>query len=237
MKRDEAIHLGFTLIELLVVIGIIAILAAILFPVFAQAREKARQTACMSNLRQVGLATLQYAQDYDEVMVGTELGENPEYFWGEMLEPYMKSRQILTCPSTLAPFLISSPVPGFPRGISVEWSYNYAINDIKDVSGRSIGAAFAHQASFTRPADTVLILDGWPASVEPVTNEERHEMRWTWGQRDAIENPLDDGNPRHHEGFNLLLADGHAKWRKRDRRPDNSFSGGTRDIEWLAAQP
>src|SRR5438309_5831579 len=86
---------AFTLIELLVIIAIIAIIAAILFPVFAAAREKARQTACMSNLRQIGTAGLMYTADYDEIMPGTEFGSDPEYFWGDLLQPFLKSRQIL----------------------------------------------------------------------------------------------------------------------------------------------
>lgn len=228
---------AFTLIELLVVIAIIAVLAAILFPVFAQAREKARQTSCMDNLRQIGMASLLYSQDYDEIMVGTELGDDPEYFWGEMLGPYMKNRQILSCPSTSEKLQVSAPVIGFPNGIGREWSYNYAINDIKDSAGAGIGAAFSHQARFTRLADTVLILDGWPVASDPAQDEERHEIRWVWGSRDAARNALDDGNPRHVEGFNLLLCDGHAKWRARQRQPGGLFSGGTRDVEWLAAQP
>jgi len=228
---------AFTLIELLVVIAIIAILAAILFPVFAQAREKARQISCISNVRQIGLAALQYAQDYDERMVGTELGEEPEYFWGEMLAPYLKNLQILQCPSAAEKFLLSPPALGFPEGISAEWSYHYAINDIRDANGNRLGAAFAPLCAITRPTEAILILDGWPAAAEPVVDEERHEVAWILGRRDATHNPLHDGNPRHTGGFNLVNCDGHTKWRGRQQRTEGTFSSGTRDVEWLANQP
>ena len=104
--------LGFTLIELLVVIAIIAILAAILFPVFARARESARKASCQSNLKQIGLGWLQYAQDYDEKVmpVRTVSPGKVFYWWGSyngtvlngsegLLQPYMKSTQIQACPS------------------------------------------------------------------------------------------------------------------------------------------
>ncbi len=95
---------GFTLIELLVVIAIIAILAAILFPVFARAREKARQTSCLSNLKQLGLASQMYAQDYDEMLVRdiTDVypSATPRYLsWSRMLLPYIKNEQVYVCPS------------------------------------------------------------------------------------------------------------------------------------------
>ncbi len=88
---------GFTLIELLVVIAIIAILAAILFPVFAKAREKARQSSCSSNLKQIGLASLQYAQDYDETYPAYNLPITGS--WRNMVTPYAKNTQIFECPS------------------------------------------------------------------------------------------------------------------------------------------
>ena len=91
---------GFTLIELLVVIAIIAILAAILFPVFAKAREKARQSSCLSNLKQLGLAALSYAQDYDETMMYHRCSSlYPAACYWEEAYPYMKNSQLLKCPS------------------------------------------------------------------------------------------------------------------------------------------
>ncbi|HAZ63987.1 MAG TPA: hypothetical protein DCZ72_10315 [Armatimonadetes bacterium] len=97
---------GFTLIELLVVIAIIAILAAILFPVFAKAREKARQASCQSNLKQIGLAVLQYAQDYDERWPGAGAPAEGRGWVGRIF-PYMKSGEVIRCPSdqTTAPCL------------------------------------------------------------------------------------------------------------------------------------
>src|SRR5436309_3953243 len=96
-------HRGFTLIELLVVIAIIAILAAILFPVFAQARDKARQTSCLSNIKQLGMALIQYVQDYDEVLphhaadyadfMSPAAGPN----WARSIQPYARSTGILAC--------------------------------------------------------------------------------------------------------------------------------------------
>src|SRR6266542_6676413 len=90
---------AFTLIELLVVIAIIAILAAILFPVFAQARSKARQASCTSNMKQIGLAVSMYADDYDEALIPQGLGNGPKWRpWMQLSQPYVKNKQVFICP-------------------------------------------------------------------------------------------------------------------------------------------
>src|SRR6056297_580676 len=89
---------GFTLIELLVVIAIIAILAAILFPVFARAREKARQASCLSNAKQLGLGFMMYVQDYDERLPAVYVWL-PEGYWAQLIYPYVENHQVYQCPS------------------------------------------------------------------------------------------------------------------------------------------
>ncbi len=109
---NKTVRRGFTLIELLVVIAIIAILAAILFPVFARARENARRSSCASNLKQIGLGMLQYTQDYDEKLVAygystaatprpfdASTGTGSNYKWMDAIYPYVKSEQLFNCPS------------------------------------------------------------------------------------------------------------------------------------------
>lgn len=144
---------GFTLIELLVVIAIIAILAAILFPVFAKAREKARQSSCSSNLKQIMLASMSYAQDYDEKMVyfrvatgcpagagaaGDSAAAGTVWWWYDLYQPYIKNTQIFICPSR---------TPSAPRGCNRGVTNRYGMNN--DLQGLSLGA-------YIRPSELVL---------------------------------------------------------------------------------
>jgi prepilin-type N-terminal cleavage/methylation domain-containing protein/prepilin-type processing-associated H-X9-DG protein len=256
---------GFTLIELLVAITIIAILAAILFPVFQKVRENARRTACMSSLKQVGLAVIQYQQDSDERFVLTERGgdmdDAHEYYWGDMLQPYLKSWQVLTCPDASQTIQFKpQPLP-----YSQQWSYHYGINDIvdntpicttapDDAACTHIGVAGQSLAALTAPSDTVLIVDNAPETADNgdinngtgATNNPadlghgRHEINWQWGHRQRgflnADGRSQDGFPRHNDGFVLVMADGHAKWRRRTLA-NGVYSGSTEDNEWLANQP
>ncbi|MCE5237051.1 DUF1559 domain-containing protein [bacterium] len=118
---------GFTLIELLVVIAIIAILAAILFPVFAKAREKARQSSCLSNVKQLALAALSYAQDFDEanVIYGNQ-GSEAGMYWYQFIAPYCKNTQVFICPSR------STTYPGY--GFSTSHGTGLSLGSISSPS-------------------------------------------------------------------------------------------------------
>src|SRR5688500_12861258 len=118
--RRNSVKRGFTLIELLVVIAIIALLAAILFPVFARARENARKSSCQNNLKQIGLGIKQYVQDYDEMypMRGNAIGN-----WQQQIFPYIKTTQLFACPSnTDNKFTVTQPAgakPPIPRSYGI----------------------------------------------------------------------------------------------------------------------
>ncbi len=141
---------GFTLIELLVVIAIIAILAAILFPVFARARENARRSSCQSNMKQIGLGIIQYVQDYDEKFpnssdTNNRVGNNIIATWDLQIQPYVKSVQLLTCPSDTSTPTIDL---GAPFG-QVKRSYSVA-NYINGVAMASVQAPSYTVASTER---------------------------------------------------------------------------------------
>ncbi|BCM91168.1 hypothetical protein IAD21_03032 [Abditibacteriota bacterium] len=116
---NSRVNKGFTLIELLVVIAIIAILAAILFPVFARARENARRASCQSNLKQIGLGYMQYAQDYDGWTPGSSnasAGTGSQVSWPTLVFPYIKSEQLFVCPSgETTPAIRSTTMPASTR--------------------------------------------------------------------------------------------------------------------------
>jgi prepilin-type N-terminal cleavage/methylation domain-containing protein/prepilin-type processing-associated H-X9-DG protein len=173
---------GFTLIELLVVIAIIAILAAILFPVFAKAREKARQSSCLSNNKQIGLAVMQYAQDYDEHLPRTYYSPPAgNQHWAMVVLPYIRNNQVFDCPSYSFRW----------NGLwSEQMSYGY--NVFFEGNGAALG-------DVRTPAETVLIGDGVNFRIKP----QGHSFESGAATR-LVE-------PRHNDMANITFCDGHAK--------------------------
>ncbi|MCD6361416.1 MAG: prepilin-type N-terminal cleavage/methylation domain-containing protein [Armatimonadetes bacterium] len=185
---------GFTLIELLVVIAIIAILAAILFPVFAKAREKARQTNCLSNQKQMMLAYLSYAQDYDEqTCFFAQHTSQPRVDWHWILQPYMKNWQIYNCPSAN-----STVDPNNVNKYSSNGGYGIAYPDIA-YYGRGVAMA---QVEY--PSETVVFAD----------------CQDNWLNTDAHGDHI---VARHNDVANVGFFDGHAKAMKKTALDDDRY--------------
>ncbi|MFO7945262.1 MAG: DUF1559 domain-containing protein [Armatimonadota bacterium] len=202
---------GFTLIELLVVIAIIAILAAILFPVFARAREKARQTSCLSNLKQLGLGLMMYVQDYDETFLrGSDYHEpGVDTFWGACLYPYVKNYQIYLCPSKGSPRAGSNPL-----NYAGVWHF-----EVNPAYGWNTYLAGKILAAVDEPAEIMAIGE---CSHEVFANLPGRIAWANSGDKVRYGNgaPWPNGDPdymkceysRHNCGENHCFADGHAKW-------------------------
>lgn len=181
-KRQKGV--GFTLIELLVVIAIVAILAAILFPVFAKAREKARAISCASNMKQMGLAFEMYVSDYDEVYP-------PVYQWKSNLQPYMKSTELFKCPSR----------PALP------WYYGHGYNiGCSTCSPPATGFPQVSAAEVASPSYKILAVEWDRCNAGPPcgpTGLFASGATSYWAVCRI-----------HNDGSNLLFSDGHAKWMK-----------------------
>lgn len=192
---------GFTLIELLVVIAIIAILAAILFPVFAKAREKARASSCLSNTKQLGLGVMAYTQDYDEVLPMRYYNNGVGVQWWNAIYPYVKNTQLFYCPST--------------KNYSYGWAQTY-------LDRQPLGMIIS-------PAETVMICEaGMVFNSSGGKGYDWHiNAPSTFGAPPSV--PADEINgipvagdanytarplPIHNDGCNICFIDGHSKWMK-----------------------
>jgi prepilin-type N-terminal cleavage/methylation domain-containing protein len=225
MKMFESKRVGFTLIELLVVIAIIAILAAILFPVFAKVREKARQTSCASNEKQLGLAMLQYSEDYDESwpsgntyqVAGASGFPNG---WAGQIYAYIKSVNVYSCPDD----------PTQPTGTNpVMYPLSYTMNAFISKCYAVSPGGTSSIAALNSPSKTVMFLESEGEHVN-LLNPKESDSGVTNGQ-DWIYNPAFDGKaatgnfpnrsfnpirvlaqPVHTGGSNYVACDGPVKW-------------------------
>jgi prepilin-type N-terminal cleavage/methylation domain-containing protein/prepilin-type processing-associated H-X9-DG protein len=214
---------GFTLIELLVVIAIIAILAAILFPVFARAREQARKTQCSSNLRQLGTAVSMYAQDYDEWIVANHapyqitIGTTTRWAeWWYLVQPYVKNWGLFACPSLRSGgFNVTDPTTGV-NNLKVTYGKRGCGDNVLPGEGSST-LWNGTLADVKEPADTILLAD-WSRGSGASTNSHRLCPHWHQGRQ-----YVGYVHAMAHEGSNYVFHDGHVKFMRYEQtlRPKN----------------
>ncbi len=218
---------GFTLIELLVVIAIISILATILFPVFARARENARRSSCVSNLKQISLGALQYVQDYDgrfpkysydadTAPTAAEGGSWTAYaywYWPNMIYPYVKNQQVFICPSSPK---ADTKYNYTTAGPSIQ-HYGANISIIPAPAAQSVA-----ESAVVAPTNTYLFLDAGYFTVSYAAATDGHGTSYAYvpgicsmfptAITEAYRKDCERG--RHFDGANVAFVDGHVKWLK-----------------------
>jgi prepilin-type N-terminal cleavage/methylation domain-containing protein/prepilin-type processing-associated H-X9-DG protein len=233
MLSKNRLRSGFTLIELLVVIAIIAILAAILFPVFAQAREKARQTSCLSNMKQTGLGLLMYCQDYDEQFPRADYTLVPpatsplnpaatsafalrvnHYKWQAWVLPYIKNTQIFQCPSRTLD-KVAWDGNGEIKGNGYGFNLSLSGRPITVAPFENTGFLGGGLAGLPAPAEQWMMMElRNQVSYSYISNNVLYPaaLRTSWFNYLTPGGVVNKANAPHSDGFNFEYADGHAKY-------------------------
>ncbi|MHB1000998.1 MAG: prepilin-type N-terminal cleavage/methylation domain-containing protein [Armatimonadota bacterium] len=248
-KQKYGSYNGFTLIELLVVIAIIAILAAILFPVFAQVKNKARQTGCLSNLKQLGIAIQMYTTDNESYpMSSSPSSVSPRTRWADYIQPYIKNTSVFICPDVRESNILTKT---FAHNTSIRYGgygYNYQYLGNSRIVPPMLPFTAA-ESMITTPAETVAIsdTDGVLSAAGIPTGEGVYiidpplpSMRGSGKPSGYYEATRAIPAERHNGMINIAFADGHAKSMKlsrlddynEDGTPDNGYWNGTGDPNW-----